>query len=243
MEPNGRVALVTGGAHRLGRALALGLARAGADVVVHYHASEDAARSTVAEIEALGRRALAVRADLGEVAQTATPIDAALAAFGRLDILVNSASLFERTPIEAITAEAWDRVQAVNLRAPFLLTRHAAPLLRAAAPGLIVNIADLSALQPWPTFAHHAVSKAGLVHLTRVLARALAPDVRVNAIAPGTVLPPPDFDGEDYAGGRDRRVVERAGSPDDVVDALLYLVRGEFVTGEILVVDGGRMLL
>jgi pteridine reductase len=243
MEPDGRVALVTGGAHRVGRALALALAQAGADVVVHYHASEAAARATVADIEALGRRAVAVRADLGDPAQIGGPLAVARDAFGRLDILVNSASLFERAPVDAITVEAWDRVLAVNLRAPFLLARDAAPLLRAARPGLVVNIADLSALQPWPSFAHHAVSKAGLVHLTRVLARALAPDVRVNAIAPGTVLPPADFDGEDYAGGRDRRVLERAGSPDDVVAALLYLVRAEFVTGEILVVDGGRMLL
>lgn len=242
MDPAGRVAVVTGGAHRVGRALSLGLARAGADVVVHYNASADAARETVAAIEALGRRAIAVGADLGDPAQIDRPVEAA-ADLGGLDILVNSASLFERAPVEAIDADAWNRVLAVNLRAPFLLTRAAAPLLRQRAPGLVVNIADLSAFQAWPSFAHHAVSKAGLVHLTRVLARALAPDIRVNAIAPGTVLPPVDFQGEDYAGGSDRRVLRREGSPDDVVDALLYLVRAEFVTGQILVADGGRMLL
>lgn len=233
---------MTGGAHRVGRALSLGLARAGADVVVHYNASEQEALETVAAIEALGRRALAVGADLGDVTQIDRPILAA-AELGRLDILVNSASLFERAPVEDIDAAAWDRVLAVNLRAPFLLARAAAPLLREHAPGVIVNIADLSAFQAWPSFAHHAVSKAGLVHLTRVLARALAPAIRVNAIAPGTVLPPDDFEGEDYAGGRDRRVLEREGSADDVVDALLYLVRAEFVTGQTLVADGGRMLL
>jgi pteridine reductase len=243
MDLDGRTALVTGGAHRVGRALALGLAGAGADVVVHYHSSEDAAHATVAAIEALGRRAVAVRADLGDAAQVARPLDAARAEFGRLDVLVNSASTFERSPVESITVEAWDHVLAVNLRAPFLLARAAAPLLRAADPGLVVNIADLSALQPWPTYVHHAVSKAGLVHLTRVLARALAPGVRVNAIAPGTVLPPPEYDGEDYAGGRDRRVLDRPGAADDVVAALLYLARADFVTGELLVVDGGRMLL
>jgi len=242
MDPAGRVAVVTGGAHRVGRALSLGLARAGADVVVHYNASADAARETVAAIEALGRRAIAVGADLGDPAQIDRPVEAA-ADLGGLDILVNSASLFERAPVEAIDADAWNRVLAVNLRAPFLLTRAAAPLLRQRAPGLVVNIADLSAFQAWPSFAHHAVSKAGLVHLTRVLARALAPDIRVNAIAPGTVLPPVDFQGEDYADGSDRRVLRREGSPDDVVDALLYLVRAEFVTGQILVADGGRMLL
>jgi NAD(P)-dependent dehydrogenase (short-subunit alcohol dehydrogenase family) len=212
-------------------------------VIVHYNSSDRAAQETVAAIEAFGRRALAVGADLADPDQLSNPLRVAEAEFGRLDILVNSASTFERAPLDEITVAAWDRVLAVNLRAPFLLARDAAALLRAAAPGLIVNIADLSALQAWPSFAQHSVSKAGLVQLTRVLARALAPGVRVNAIAPGTVLPPPDYDGEDYAGGRDRRLVERAGSPQDVVGALLYLVRAEFVTGEILVVDGGRMLL
>jgi NAD(P)-dependent dehydrogenase (short-subunit alcohol dehydrogenase family) len=242
MDPKGSVALVTGGAQRVGRALSLGLARAGADVVVHYHTSADEAIDTVAAIEALGRRAVAVRADLGDAEEAERPIRAA-AELGRLDILVNSASLFERAPVEEITAEQWDRVLAVNLRAPFLLARAAAPLLREHGSGLIVNIADLSAFQAWPSFAHHAVSKAGLVHLTHVLARAFAPRIRVNAIAPGTVLPPADFDGEDYAGGSDRRVLDRAGSPEDVVDALLYLVRADFVTGQTIVADGGRMLL
>jgi len=131
---------------------------------------------------------------------------------------------------------------AVNLKGPFFLSQATAPLLRAAG-GVIINIADLSALQPWPSFAHHAVSKAGLLHLTRILARVLAPGVRVNCIVPGTVLPPEGFDGEDYAGGQDRRVVERQGSPEDVVDALLYLVRSPFVTGQSIIVDGGRALL
>jgi NAD(P)-dependent dehydrogenase (short-subunit alcohol dehydrogenase family) len=242
MDAAGRVAIVTGGAHRVGRALSLGLARAGADVVVHYNASEEQALETVAAIEALGRRAVAVRADLGQADQVDRPVRTA-AELGRLDILVNSASLFERAPIDDIDADAWDRVLAVNLRAPFLLARSASPLMRETAPGLIVNIADLSAFQAWPSFAHHAVSKAGLVHLTRVLARALAPAIRVNAIAPGTVLPPEGFQGEDYAGGKDRRVLEREGSPDDVVNALLYLVAADFVTGQTLVADGGRMLL
>ncbi|MGH7506513.1 MAG: SDR family oxidoreductase, partial [Longimicrobiales bacterium] len=241
MEINGRVALVTGGAVRVGRALSLGLARAGADVVVHYHSSEDEAHGTVADIAQLGRRAVSVRLDLAGD-NVAPAIRAAHDAFGRLDILVNSASTFERAPIGDITASDWDHVLAVNLRAPFLLARDAASLLRAAR-GTVVNIVDLSAFQAWPSFAHHSVSKAGLVQLTRVLARALAPEVRVNGIAPGTVLPAPGYDGEDYAGGRDRRVVEREGRPEDVVDALLYLVRSDFVTGRVLVADGGRMLL
>jgi pteridine reductase len=240
MEIEGRVAVVTGGARRVGRAFAFGLASAGADVLVNYHSSAREARETVAGIETLGRRAVAVQADVASGDGVRTLVDAAQREFGRLDILVNSASLFERTPVLEISEADWDRVLGVNLRGPFLLSQAAAPLLARDGGGVIINIVDLSALQPWPGFAHHAVSKAGLLHLTRVLARALAPAVRVNSIAPGTVLAPADDRGED---GSERRVTERQGHPGDVVDALLYLVRSDFVTGENLVVDGGRMLL
>jgi NAD(P)-dependent dehydrogenase (short-subunit alcohol dehydrogenase family) len=240
METAGRVALVTGGARRVGRAFSLALAEAGCDVVVNYHGSAAEAATTVADIESGGRRAVAVQADIARTADIARLVSETERAFGRLDILINNASLFERTPFEDITEHDWDRVLGVNLRAPFFLAQAAAPLLRRDGGGVIVNIVDLSALQPWPSFAHHAVSKAGLLHLTRVLARALAPDVRVNAIAPGTVLPPENTEGE---AGSERRVVERAGDTEDAARALLYLVRSDFVTGENLVVDGGRMLL
>lgn len=240
MEIKGKVALVTGGARRVGRALALALADAGADVVVNYNASADAAAGTVADIEARGRRAVAIQADVARRPDAARLIAGAERAMGRLDILVNSASLFERTPLLEISEAEWDRVLGVNLKAPFLLAQAAAPLLARDGGGIIVNIVDLSALQPWPSFAHHSVSKAGLLHLTRVLARSLAPDVRVNSIAPGTVLPPDGTEGED---GSERRVIGREGEPADVAAALLYLVRADFVTGENLVVDGGRMLL
>jgi pteridine reductase len=240
MEIQDKVALVTGGARRVGRALALALADAGADVVVNYNASGDEARSTLREIEASGRRGMAVQADVARADDVARMLDETRRAFGRLDILVNSASLFQRTPFTQISEQEWDRVLAVNLKGPFLLSQAAAPLLARDGGGVIINIIDLSALQPWPSFAHHAVSKAGLLHLTGVMARALAPDIRVNAIAPGTVLAPEGEEGED---GSERRVLEREGDPADVAAALLYLVRADFVTGENMVVDGGRMLL
>lgn len=239
MEIRGRTALVTGGARRVGRALSLALADAGADVVVNYNASESAARQTVADIEARGGRAVSIHGDVSNPDDVARLIAAAEQAFGRLDILVNNASLFERTPFADITESDWDRVLAVNLKGPFMMAQRAAPLLRRDG-GAIINIVDLSALQPWPSFAHHAVSKAGLLHLTRVLARALAPEIRVNAISPGTVLPPEGTEGEE---GSERRLVSREGHTDDVVAALMYLIRSDFVTGENLVVDGGRMLL
>lgn len=243
MNLNGKAALVTGGAHRLGRAFALGLARAGADVLIDYHTSAADAERTVAEIRATGRRAEAVRADVSKEADVQSLVAACADAFGRLDVLVNSASLFHSAPVEQTTTADWNRSLAVNLTGPFLLARESAPLLRADGGGLIVNIADLSAFQPWPSYVAHAVSKAGLVHLTRVLARALAPDVRVNCIAPGTVLPPEGYTEAESDPKGARRVLKREGSPDDAVRALLYFVESDFVTGEVAVVDGGRMLL
>lgn len=241
MDPRGKFALVTGAAHRVGRALALGLARAGADVAVHYHGSESEARATTDAIKALGRHAVALRADLADGDACGALVAAAAQRLGGLDILVNSASLFESAPFEEITAEAWDRVQAVNVRAPFLLTRAAAPLLRERG-GVVVNIADLAGVQAWRSFAHHGVSKAGLIHLTRVSAHALAPAVRVNCIVPGTVLPPEDYTEEQVERSAARAALRRIGSPEDVVEALLFLVQSDFATGSVVTVDGGRLL-
>jgi NAD(P)-dependent dehydrogenase (short-subunit alcohol dehydrogenase family) len=245
MNIEGRTALVTGGARRVGRVLALGLARAGADVVIDYRKSDDAARDTVREIESLGRRAIAVQADVSDSGDVERLVATAAREMGKVDILVNSASIFERKNVLEITESDWDRVMSVNLKGPFLLSQSFARHMRTAqdASGVIINIVDLSALQPWAAYAHHAVSKAGLLHLTKVLARALGPSIRVNAIAPGTVLPPDDYNGQDSGGGPERRVLERSGTPEDVLDALLYLVRSDFVTGDVLIVDGGRALL
>jgi NAD(P)-dependent dehydrogenase (short-subunit alcohol dehydrogenase family) len=243
MEIRGRTAIVTGGARRVGKAFSLGLARAGARVVVNYNQSSAEADATVAEIVTNGGEALAVQADVSRGEDIRRLVVETEAAFGGLDILVNSASLFERAPFTDITEADFDRVLGVNLKAPFFLSQAAAPLLARDGGGAIVNIVDLSATQAWPAFSHHAISKAGLAHLTRILARALAPAIRVNAIAPGNVLPPEDFDGQDFAGGSDRRVVERPGRPADVVDTLLWLLGADFVTGQVITVDGGRILL
>lgn len=243
MDAAGKVALVTGGARRVGRALSLGLGRAGADVAVHYYSSSAEARSVVDELEAMGRRAVAIKANVSRRSEIQQLVRTVGEEFGRLDILVNSAASFESAPFLEIEESDWDQVMAVNLKGPFLLMQEAASLLRANQQGLIVNIADLSAFQAWPSYAHHAVSKAGLVHLTRIAARALAPAIRVNCIAPGTVLPPEGYTGLGSDGTSDRRLVEQPGKPEDVVNALLYLVSNDFVTGQALVVDGGRLVL
>jgi NAD(P)-dependent dehydrogenase (short-subunit alcohol dehydrogenase family) len=243
MNAAGKVALVTGGARRVGRALSLALAEAGADVIVHYNTSASEAKDVAREIESLGRRAMPVQADIAHGADVRRMVREVEAAWGRLDILVNSAASFESAPFLEITEADWDRVLAINLKGPFLLMQSAAPLLRATGEGVIVNIADLSAFQPWPSYAHHAVSKAGLAHLTRIAARALGPLIRVNCIAPGTVLPPEGYTGTGSDGTSDRRVVAPAGTPEDVARALLFLIESSFVTGQTIVVDGGRLLL
>lgn len=241
MELTGRVALVTGAAHRVGRALALALAREGADIALHYHRSADAARQTASEIEGYGRRVALLSADLGEASAAEGLVARAAAELGRLDVLINSASLFESSSLLDVDAEAWDRVMAVNLRAPFLLTRAAAPHLTEAG-GVIINIADLSGIRVWRAFPHHGVAKAGLIHLTRVAARSLGPGVRVNCVVPGTVLPPDDYTQEQVAASVERTVLKRVGSPRDVEEAALFLIRSDFATGSVVVVDGGRML-
>ncbi|HET9003524.1 MAG TPA: SDR family oxidoreductase [Gemmatimonadaceae bacterium] len=239
MELAGRVALVTGGGRRLGRALAEALGRKGARVAVHYSASAAGAGETVATIRGAGGEAESFHADLGDAAAVAPLIEAVLTRFGRLDVLVNSAAVMERTPFGGVTAEQWDAMFALNLRAPFLLSQAAAPAL-VERGGVIVNMADLAAFESWPAYVPHGISKAGIVQMTRALARVLAPAVRVNAIAPGAVLLPDDWDDASGEHLAQTTPLRRLGSPDDVVGALLYLIAADYVTGETIIVDGGR---
>ncbi len=236
-----RVALVTGGAIRVGAAISEGLARAGYDLVVTYRSSEGPARALEQRVRDLGRRCALVWADLSDPQACAAVVRAAEDTYGRLDLVVNSAATFFSRPLEAVSAAAWDQVMAVNVRAPHLVVRAAADLLRASS-GAVVNIVDLSALEPWVGYPDHSVSKAALAHLTRVQARALGPEVRVNAVAPGAVLKPEDESDERWAARGEATPLRRTGSPSDVVDAVLYLASAGFVTGQILAVDGGRAL-
>jgi pteridine reductase len=239
---NPQVALVTGGAVRLGREITLALARRGCRLVVHYNRSADEAESVCAEIRGRGGEAVAIGEDLSRTGSGERLAGATLEAYGgRLDILVNSASVFPPEPLEATTEEIWDRALDVNLKAPFFLVRHLSGALRASR-GVVINMADLAGMEPWTGYAAHSIAKAGLVHLTRIAARALAPEVRVVGIAPGAVLPPDDTSDEQMKGLARMAALKRNGSPRDVVQALEYLLDAEFVTGEILVVDGGRLL-
>ena len=239
MELRGKVALVTGGGRRVGRALAEALAGRGAIVAVHYNGSAMGAREVVRGITARGGKAVAYQADLTNADATAPLVDRVTKELGGLDVLVNSAAVMVRTPFGETDAESWDAMFALNLRAPFLLSQDAAPFLRKAR-GAIVNIADLAAFETWPGYIPHGITKGGVVQMTRALARVMAPEVRVNAIAPGTVLLPDDWTEADAARLDQTTPLRRQGSPADVVQALLYLLDADYVTGETIIVDGGR---
>jgi len=235
------VALVTGGAVRAGRAITLALAEARYDVVVNYHSSEEPARSLKVELTGQGREVLLAPGDVSDASAVERIGRAVRERFGRLDVLVNSAATFVSTPLLEIESEEWDRVMGVNLRGPHLLVREFAPLLRSSR-GAIVNVADHMGLKPWVRYAHHSIAKAGLMHLTRIQAVALAPEVRVNAVAPGLVLAPEDMSEAAIEKEVQSTLLQRSGTPEDLTRTVLFLVRSPFVTGQTLVVDGGSTL-
>lgn len=232
------VALVTGAAHRVGRAIAIGLAGDGYDIALHYHASADRARETAGEIEAAGARAILFAADLAHPDAPAGLVRDVAARCGRLDAVVNSAAVMVKMPLGTITAAGWDAVLNLNLRAPLLIAQEAANHLPDGSA--IINIADLAAFETWPDYLTLGVSKAGVVYLTRALARLLAPRIRVNAVAPGPVLLPEWIDPAVSRNLESSTPLKRIGTPDDVVEAVRYLLRASYVTGETIIVDGGR---
>jgi pteridine reductase len=237
----GRVALVTGAGKRLGRAVALRLASEGADVAVHYGKSGAEAHEVVSTIEKMGRLAAAFSAELTNVRAIEKMVSDVAARFGQLDILINSAANFLETKFGETTEAMWDASLDANLKAPFFCAQAAAPYLAKSGRGTIINFADIGGLLGWREYLPHSVAKSGVILMTRILARELAPKVRVNAIAPGTITmegDPPEWK-EDFIL---RAPLRRAGRPDEIGDAVLYLIGAEFVTGQCLVVDGGRTL-
>jgi 3-oxoacyl-[acyl-carrier protein] reductase/pteridine reductase len=244
MEIRGKVALVTGGAVRVGKAITLMLAREGAHVVVNYHSSAGPAQETVAEARVLGVEALAVQCDVAELAAVQAMVEQVSARFGGVDILVNGASLFGKIAVPTKDLEkdleTWRRITRISIDGAFYVSNFLAPGMLARGGGAIVNIVDLSVWNPWPGFTAHAVGKAGLLALTQQLALELAPTVRANAVAPGPVLAPPEYGETQKATIAGRTLLERWGSPEDVAGAVRYLIEAEYVTGEVIYVDGGE---
>ena len=239
---DGKSALVTGGARRIGREIALALARDGADVAITYLNSHSEAMQTAEEIESLGSRALAVECDVRSEASIRAALETVTGSFGRLDVLVNNAARFESAPLEQISLEAWDTVFETNARGPFLVAREALPHLR-AVEGRIVNIGSLGGIHAWAGHAHYCGSKSALHMLTQVMAKAFAPAVSVNCVAPGWI----QMDGqpeEAEARFAAKTPMRRNGTAIDVAQAVLFFAKGpRFVTGQILAVDGGLGLV
>jgi len=238
MDLTGKIALVTGGAHRLGRALVLALADAGADIALHYRRSQAKACETGEEVRTLGRRVELFQADLACPEQIAALFADLGERFGRLDVLVNNAAVYHRTPFETLTAEQWDAEMAVNARAPALCIRHAAPLLTDG--GAILNIADVGAEKGWAGFPAYCAAKAALLALTKSAARALAPRrIRVNAVSPGVAAWQEGIADKERQSVLAQVPMKRTGTPADVAAAAMFLIRNEYITGQNLRVDGG----
>jgi NAD(P)-dependent dehydrogenase (short-subunit alcohol dehydrogenase family) len=237
------VALVTGAGRRVGRAIALALSGAGFDVVVHFRESADEARATAAGIELAGARAWAMRADLGKVAEIEGLFGEIGEQCGRLDLLVNSASTFVRTVFGSTREEEFDALVASNLKAPFFCSQFAAALMNAGGGGQIVNLLDAAVFRPFPGYLPYSAAKAGLHALTIGMARALAPKIRVNAIAPGPVLPPSNLDKEQHRLAVNATLLKREGKAEDVAKTVVFLATGpDYLTGAVIPVDGGRAI-
>jgi len=228
--------LVTGGAKRIGRSIAEKLSSLGAAVIVNYQTSKAEADQLVGSLQAAGGRAMAWQADVSRRDQVIRMFEEVRAEFGRLDILINNAAIFFPAQFESLTEEQWDRMMNSNLKSAFLCSQAATPLLRANG-GQIINMSSLGA---WPNYTHYCVSKAGVIMLTRCLARALAPEIRVNSIAPGTIEFPGEAPHEDFIR---RAPLHRTGTADDITHAVEYLLSADFVTGQTIVVDGGRQIV
>lgn len=243
MTLNDRVALVTGGAKRIGQAIALTLAERQAQVVISYRRSGREARQTVARIERRGGRAIAFQAELSSAKDVKRLIERIGRRYGRLDVLINNAATFDRVPFERLSERYWDATLDSNLKGPFLCALAASRLMRRRRGGKIINIADWAGIRPYRNFLPYCVSKAGVIGLTKALAIELAPTIQVNAIAPGPILPPAGMGSAERARIARRVPLRRWGSPQDVANAVLFLIEGtDFMTGSVITLDGGQLL-
>jgi pteridine reductase len=243
MNLQAKVALVTGAGKRVGQAVALALAERGAAIAIHYRSSRVAAEETAARIIAQGGRAQIFAAELQRVDEIERMVACVVEAFGRLDVLINSASVFYRKPLEELTERDWDLNLDTNLKAPCFLSKFAGAEMRRQGAGKIVNIGDWAGIRPYNNYLPYTVSKSGLIGLTRALAKALAPQVQVNCVALGPVMPPDEYSPEEIERLRIATLTKTMGSPGDVARAVLFLCEGtDFATGATLMLDGGRLL-
>lgn len=243
MTLEGRVVLITGGARRIGHALAMAMAKRHAHVVISYRNSAAAARQALNSLQAYDDDAMAVQTDLSRARDVKRLIDRITQRFGRLDILINSAANFERTPFATLSERHWDDALNTNLKGSFLCALYASRLMRRGHGGKIINIADWAGVRPYRDYLPYCVSKAGVIGLTKALAKELAPSIQVNAIAPGPMLPPPTMNAAARARIAQRVPLKRWGSPQDIAQTALFLIEGtDFMTGSTIFVDGGQLI-
>jgi pteridine reductase len=240
MDLEGRTALVTGSAKRVGRVIALTLAEAGANVIINYNHSADAAEATAAEAEALGVGALPISADVGNYQPVESMVQAATDRFGGIDVLVNNASSFHNDPFPTTDLTVWNQTISTLVNGPFFCTNLAAPSMLERGGGAVVSVSDLSSIEAWPGYIAHAVGKSAIIAMTRQFALELAPTVRANAVVFGPALRPHDYDEGKYQRTASNTLVGRWGTPEEMSNAVKYLVEADYVTGETLVIDGGQ---
>lgn len=240
MNPENKVALITGGAHRVGGHITLALAEAGADVIIHYNSSADAASKTAESAREMGVRSYTYSADLSNLDELEALFSWVETTTSGIDILINSAAIMKRISYLDVTEDDWAHTINVNLRSPFFCIQKAVPLMRSRGAGVIVNIADIAGRQPWPRFPVHSISKTGIEMLTALAALEFGPEIRVNAIAPGPVLKPSSMSESRWAALGAALPLQRTGSAEDVARTVLFLIHSEFITGETIAVDGGN---
>ena len=243
MELKNRTALVTGAGVRLGQAIAVSLGKQGMRVALHYHQSLEGAKETLELIGGDSKQHSFFQADLRQVSEIELLTQQIEAQIGQIDVLINNAADFFPTPLGEVVESEWDHLISLNLKAPFFLSQLVGTSMLKRGQGKIVNIVDVAAERPWPQFLPYCASKAGLVSLTKGLAKALAPAVQVNAVAPGTMLPPPESSSFSQDLAIERSLLKKMGRPDDIAKAVIYFLENDFVTGTVLPVDGGRMLV
>ncbi|NPV85101.1 MAG: SDR family oxidoreductase [Anaerolineae bacterium] len=243
MDIKDSVILITGAATRVGRHVALFLAKKGANICFSYYLDSEPWQQTLRDIEQCNVAAMAHQTEIRSAASVRELVNATVEKFGRIDVLINNASVWLRAPFLEIKEEDWDTALDVNLKGPFLASQITAPYMLKRRGGVIINITDLSAFQVWAGYAHHAASKAGLVALTKSMALELSPHIRVNAIAPGTVLLPENAPPEKKQWAEEKSVLKRVGTPEDVARLVEFIIECDFATGAVYFVDGGRALV
>jgi NAD(P)-dependent dehydrogenase (short-subunit alcohol dehydrogenase family) len=243
MDLKGKVALVTGSAHRVGKHIAIALANEGCHLAIHYHGSQEKAFATVEEIEAFGVKASAFQANLSKYEEILTLFQEMDRTYDRLDVLVNSAAILLRRDLLEVDIQEWNQIMGLNLKGAFFCLQQAAIRMQSWGGGAIVNISDIIGRRPWAHYPVHSISKAGIEMLTKVAAIELAPEIRVNAIAPGLILPPESMQPERWQELADASLLKRPGSPEDIARAVLFLLKNDYISGETLVVDGGMQLV